>query len=402
MSAVVKTPAISANEDTVLVTEWLKAPGTLVHKGETVCAVETTKANVEVQADADGYLHHAVPVGTRLAVGAVLAVLTDRANHDPAPLLAEARDATQLQKRWTKKAAIVARRLGIRLEALAARFPDKVLSEEDVLAAQSDVPAIGAVESASRAQKASLAPTPFATAAQARPDGNPLVGRYATDRPERILLLGGGAGAGVITLDALSRVSHQRAVGILDKNAAIHGKTIAGVPVLGSAERTEELWRTGLCDSVIILFTDDPSERAALFDELRAKGMPFANVIDPSTQLRGHVKIGQGNLIMGNCFLAACVTLGDNNFLASHTCVEHHSTIGSHCTFGPRTTMSGAVKIGDRVKTGMAVAIEPYIKIGNDTLVASGCVVTNDVPSHSLVKAQHTPLVRPSEMLAPK
>ena len=89
------------------------------------------------------------------------------------------------------------------------------------------------------------------------------------------------------------------------------------------------------------------------------------------------------------------MTIGDNNFFASHCCVEHHSRIGSHCAFGPRTTTSGGVTIGDRVKTGMAVAIEPYVTIGGNSLIASGCVITTDVPPDSIVKAQVSHSVRP-------
>ncbi|HLI10683.1 MAG TPA: biotin/lipoyl-containing protein [Alphaproteobacteria bacterium] len=390
MSAIIKTPTISANEDAVTLTEWLKPAGSAVRRGEPVCTVETTKANIEIEAEVDGFLHPVAQIGARVAVGAPLAVLTDRAEDDPAALLAMAGGGVAPERRWTKKAAITARRLGIDLAALAARSPGKVLGEEDVLAAQ-----------AAHVTPSTAAPPPVAVASA--PAGRPedlLEDRYGEDRPERILLLGGGAGAGVITLDALARLPRQRAVGILDRNPNTHGKTVAGVPVLGPVERAAELWKAGLCDSVIILFTDSNEERAALFERLRAEGVPFANVIDPSVERRSHVRLGQGNLIMANCFLAACATLGDNNFLASHTCIEHHAVVGSHCTFGPRTTTAGAVKIGDRVKTGMAVAIEPYVSIGSDSLIASGCVITRDVPAGSAVKAQQGYTVRPRQSQA--
>ena len=53
------------------------------------------------------------------------------------------------------------------------------------------------------------------------------------------------------------------------------------------------------------------------------------------------------------------------------------------------------VSIGDRVKTGMAVSVEPYLTIGSDCLIASGCAITGDVPAGSLVKAQQGYVVRP-------
>ena len=120
---------------------------------------------------------------------------------------------------------------------------------------------------------------------------------------------------------------------------------------------------------------------------LTARGIKFTNVIDPSVSLRSYVRIGTGNVIMANCFFALGVSLGDNNFFASHTVVEHHSTVGSHCAIGPRCTTSGRVQIGDRVRFGMHVAVEPYLKIGSDSVVASGITLTSHVAERTIVKA---------------
>jgi acetyltransferase-like isoleucine patch superfamily enzyme len=46
--------------------------------------------------------------------------------------------------------------------------------------------------------------------------------------------------------------------------------------------------------------------------------------------------------------------------------------------------------VGDRVKTGMSVSIEPYITIGANSLIASGCVITGNIAANSLVKARQT------------
>jgi acetyltransferase-like isoleucine patch superfamily enzyme len=75
--------------------------------------------------------------------------------------------------------------------------------------------------------------------------------------------------------------------------------------------------------------------------------------------------------------------------------VEHHSTIGSHCAIGPRCTTSGRVQIGDRVRFGMQVAVEPYLKIGNDSVVASGIALTSHVPERTIVKSHAQYNARP-------
>jgi acetyltransferase-like isoleucine patch superfamily enzyme len=376
MSRIVTAPAISTNEENVTLVRWCTADGDAVRKGDVLCEMETTKATVEVEAESDGFLRRLVPEGAQLRIGAPIAALLDRRDEDHAPLLSRDKEPTQLgERRWTKKAEILARRRGIDIEALA-RDKGAPVTEADLA-------------------ETSAMPRPAARPALQRRVADLHEDRFPANRPERVLLLGGGAGAGAMTVDVLSRLPNQRAVGILDSNPETHGKTVGGVPILGALDRIEALWAEGFFDGAIILFTQDVVEREAVFRTYKAKGVRFANVIDPTVEIRGGSTFGEGNLIMGRGYFSTAVTIGDNNFFASQCCVEHHSRIGNHCTFGPRTTTSGAVTIGDRVKTGMAVSIEPYLAIGSDCRIASGCVITGDLPVGSLVKAQQGYVVRP-------
>jgi len=42
--------------------------------------------------------------------------------------------------------------------------------------------------------------------------------------------------------------------------------------------------------------------------------------------------------------------------------------------------MSGTVSIGDQVKFGTGIFIEPGVKVGNQSIVSSGCIVTKHIP----------------------
>jgi sugar O-acyltransferase (sialic acid O-acetyltransferase NeuD family) len=380
MSGVITAPAVTANEDTLILSQWYKDDGEFVKKGDILCGVETTKATVDVEAAMDGFLSRLAAEGSEVRVGAPIAALTDSEGEDVQALIGDDSNAKKT-RRWTKKAAIVAKRLGIDIENLAEKANGETVTEKDVLAAQ-EKPA-----------KAKPKTKPLKKSAPATVTGSVddiHEGPFPANRPERLLLLGGGAGAGAMTVDVLSRTHRQRAVGILDGNDATHGRTVSGVPVIGSLDLIEELWGEGAFDAAILLFTQDLDERAEIFNSLKAKGIRFGNVIDPTVEIRGGAVFGEGNLVMANAFFSTAVTVGDNCFFASHTVIEHHSKIGNHCAFGPRTTTSGAVTIGDKVKTGMGVSIEPYLTIGENTLIASGCVITGDIPANSLVKAHQT------------
>ena len=362
MTAQIKMPAINANEEQGRLSRWLCEDGAPISVGTPICEVETTKATIEIEASSGGFLRHVAAIGASVSVGGVLAVVTDTA--DEAYTFDIPAETKQPERRWTKKAFIVARRLGIDIEALADAKQD-VVTEDDVtnhheaaLPAEHDVSLL------------------------------PLV---PPDRScERILLLAGAGGAGAIALDAIRRSSDKFAVGIIDNNTRTHNTYLDGVPVLGGTEVVRKLLAADVFDGAVLLYSEDIEERKRQFEFYRALGVPFTNLVDPSVQIRKDVQFGTGNVVLTNCFFAVGVEVGDNNFFASHTVIEHHSRIGNNCTFGPRTTLSGRVTVHDMVKFGMSVSVEPYLTIGENSIIASGKVITTNVSANARVREKIT------------
>jgi acetyltransferase-like isoleucine patch superfamily enzyme len=378
MIHVMRMPGVNANEDSAMLVRWIVDEGAPVKKGQLVCEIETTKSAVEVEAEADGFLVPLAPAGASQSVGVPIAVIKASLDLDHAAALAGEAGAgkADAEKRWTKKAAIVARRLGIDIDALSKSKPGVTLTEADVLAAQSGV----------------AAETPAATAAPAAvaaPAHQPATAPRLSfgQHFERILLIGGASGAGALAVEAILRTSHQRPGGIIDTNPKTHGQIIHGVPVLGDRTSIPALWKDGQFDGAIILFTDDIDDRAELFNSLIAAGV---RMIDPSVSIRTDVKMGVGNAIMSNGFIAHSVEIGNNNFFASHNVIEHHSKVGDHNAFGPRCTACGRVTIGNSIRFGMHVGIEPYLTIGDRCIIASGTTLTSSVPANTIVKARST------------
>ena len=360
-------PQLSSNEDDAKITEWHVNPGQLVNEGDVIASVETTKTSVDIEARNKGYFHPIAMTDELLHAGKVIAYISADRDFDFNNFLKTAQSASQdVEASWTKKAELIANKNGVSIEAIFDKIGRKV-TEKDVLVYQTE----------------SL-------------DIKDLVDdKYPTSRRERVLLIAGGGGGGALAIEAINKGASQVAVGILDANTSLHGKTQFGVPILGSIEQLERLFSEGSFDSVINIFTANIEERAKISSFIRRTNIPLTNVIDPSVEIRSNVKIGTGNLIMANCYFAACTKIGDDNFFASHTVIEHHSIIGNGCTFGPRCTTSGAVTIGDGVKFGMNVAVEPYLSVGSNSIVPSGSVVTTSIPQDSVLRRNFGETIAP-------
>ena len=401
-------PQSGPNDITATIAEWSKQPGQAVQKGEVIGSAETTKSVFDLEAPAAGIFWPLAVPGAEVAVGAVIGALSSEpsshadaqawmATHGGGQALGPAASvppagapmrpagAGTSDRPATLKAELLAQRSGIDLAQVPAAG-EKIT--------EADVQAYLAARSALSASQASAAPS---LSDQVRP--HPLTpspshytdlvdDRFPATRPQRILIVGGGNGA-VQIIDALARLPHQRAVAILDDNAALHGKQVAGVPILGAIDlaRAADMLAAGQFDAAVISISTSIPARARIFEQWKGRSIPFANVVHPSCVVGINVAWGEGNVVMALCHFGPCATVGDNNFLSACCSIEHHCTLGSHCSFGPAVVTSSRVHIGDRVRFGTGIHIEPGIQIGEDSVIASGLAITQHIPPRALLKA---------------
>jgi len=361
-----KVPMLSANEEEVTLAVWLRDEGELVKKGQEIAQIESTKAVEDVNAEIDGYLFHLVEMGQKVRIGSPFAVIAEENDSsvkdkiEVEKVTPETSEAGKEERRWTKKAAILAKKHGLDIQAIPAVG---VVQEADVW---------NFVKRGARRDEE-----------LALPDEDAFFGK----RGERIVLLGGGRGA-VQVIDAILGTDRQKVVGILDDNRGLHGEKILGFEILGPISMLHELWDKKEFDKLAITFSNDLGRRAALYEELAGQGLPFANIIDRSVRIHSNVEIGTGNVIIANCRIGACAIMGNNNFLSAYINIEHHNVLGDHCTFGPGVFTSSRVQIDNRVKFGTGIFIEPGIHVGSESVISSGSILTVDVPERSIVKKQ--------------
>jgi pyruvate dehydrogenase E2 component (dihydrolipoamide acetyltransferase) len=144
------------------VVEWLVSDGVQVARGDELAEIETDKATMTYEADADGFLQHVVDAGDTVAVGAMIArLLTEdevRAGDDPVarptanaggsdrgredlpissavPAVTTVHTESPSRVKASPLARRMARGLGVELEALAGSGPGGRILLADVKAA---------------------------------------------------------------------------------------------------------------------------------------------------------------------------------------------------------------------------------------------------------------------------
>ena len=127
-------PQVNVNDETVRLARWLVADGATVAAGDAVCDVETTKAASEVTVTAGGVLVQAAAAGAQVAVGALIGAIgptRDAASAYLASLVSPASRSAEGTGATTKAAALAAKH-GVSLEAVRASGVQGTIKESDV------------------------------------------------------------------------------------------------------------------------------------------------------------------------------------------------------------------------------------------------------------------------------
>ena len=117
-------------------------------------------------------------------------------------------------------------------------------------------------------------------------------------------------------------------------------------------------------------------------------------LIRENTVIGDHVIIGTNTVIDGN------VVIGDFVKIESNCYIPTHVKIGNRVFIGPNATLTNDLYplkmrdkycpkgpvIEDGVTLGGGVVVIPGVRIGRDSFIAAGALVTRDVPPQSMVK----------------
>jgi pyruvate dehydrogenase E2 component (dihydrolipoamide acetyltransferase) len=134
MSIELKMPKLSDSEADAVIVKWLKAPGEPFRRGDGLLEVETDKATVVYEAEADGTLEAIlVPEGGTAAVGAPIAALA-AAGNGGASDAAGRPNATPVARRTAVE-------LGVSLHVVEGTGPGGRIGREDVVRAAGASPA---------------------------------------------------------------------------------------------------------------------------------------------------------------------------------------------------------------------------------------------------------------------
>lgn len=141
-----------------------------------------------------------------------------------------------------------------------------------------------------------------------------------------------------------------------------------------------------LSDSRFALGTGNPAHRSMLFGRAVAAGGRPVSIISPHARVSSfHTAIGEGVSILEGVVVEAYATIGDGALLNLKAMVTHDCKVGAYSELGPASCMLGRSELKERVTLGAGATLLPRLTVGSDSVVATGAVVTADIPKECTV-----------------
>lgn len=178
------------------------------------------------------------------------------------------------------------------------------------------------------------------------------------------------------------QTAHQRPVFVFIDDNATSGEKLNGHFVYNW---TEFLELPAQEKSAAIAIADGRI-RLLLANRCKEKGIPLFEVVAPNVIVGDEVTIGEGSILQPFVTLTSNIIIGRCFHANIYSYVAHDCQIGDFVTFAPGVMCNGNVHVGDGAYIGSGAVLrqgtpEKPLKIGVNSVVGMGAVVTKDVPN---------------------
>lgn len=162
--------------------------------------------------------------------------------------------------------------------------------------------------------------------------------------------------------------------------------TLLGKPVVPFEELDRDYPPDRFDMLVAIGFKGINKVRAALYHECKSRGYELIRYVCSKAAVWGEVEFGDNVFVFENNVIQPFVRIGSDTVLWSGNHIGHDASIGSHCFISSHVVVSGRVTVGDYCFLGVNSTLRDGIALGDSCVVGAGAVVLKDAAPGSVFR----------------
>src|ERR1700733_9665985 len=200
---------------------------------------------------------------------------------------------------------------------------------------------------------------------------------------ETRLVILGAATALLEILDIIADINKEaprfKVIGALDDDAALHGKEVGGVPVLGPLSKAATMEKDisfvfGICAYTRRLL------RIKLLESLGLSRDRFVNIVHPDAQISLTASLGRGCIIYKGVVVMAQSRLGDFVYIACNSVVAPACRFDDFAMAAPMVFVGGKSHVGSGAFLGASSSVMEKTRIAPGAMVGLASVPLRYVP----------------------
>jgi sugar O-acyltransferase (sialic acid O-acetyltransferase NeuD family) len=171
-------------------------------------------------------------------------------------------------------------------------------------------------------------------------------------------------------------------LGFLDDDPALHGRHVAGTPVLGPVGAVADH-----PDAAVVVCVGRPDAytvRRAVVGRLGLSVDRYATVVHPTVSVGSTCRIGAGSVVLAQVALTADVAVGQHVAVMPQVVLTHDVRVDDFATLASGVRLGGGVHVGSGAYVASGVSVREGCRIGPWAIVGMGSIVTKDVPPERL------------------
>lgn len=331
--------------------------GQKVEKGEIILELESSKNNIEISAEHEGYLYINVKESQTVEVGTLCAAIS------PEPQLAPQYFEKQITS--INNIASEGAKSALRISTAARTLLKKHnLQPQDIK--QSGLLRTADITTYLHAQEPAKTKLPIPTSSK-----------------KSIIILGAG-GHAKMCIDMLRQMGNYEIYGLVD-NTLKPGTEVLDLPVLGPDALLPDIFAQGVQHAVIgIGALSKPTLRNELFSHLSKIGFNLPNLIHPKAIIEPSAQLNNGIQIMAGAIIGSAAQIGSNSIINSGAIVSHDSILEENVHLTPGAVLAGNVHVGSNTIIGMASSVYLGVRVGKNNLIPNGTHILKNIPDKTI------------------